>query len=199
MRVRRSAWIPAKELTSAGLSQGVLWLKLTMNRQQLQKLSELRLREARALFAAGLPDGAYYLAGYAVECALKACIAKRTREHDFPDKKLTNESYTHSLVDLMRTAQLAPALKAAMQSNSKLADEKLSHICLCGSERQCETRFDCGSHGSRCGISEVYETASNGILCRTGLRTVVTSSTLCLRLVYCSNRSRTKREVCFRG
>lgn len=94
-----------------------------MNRQQLQELFELRLREARALFAAGLPDGAYYLAGYAVECALKACIAKRTREHDFPDKKLTKESYTHSLVDLMRTAQLAPALKTAMQSNSKLADE----------------------------------------------------------------------------
>ena len=94
-----------------------------MNRQQLQQLSELRLREAQALFSAGLPDGAYYLAGYAVECALKACIAKRTREHDFPDKKLTNESYTHSLIELMRISQLAPALKIAMQSDSRLGDE----------------------------------------------------------------------------
>ena len=94
-----------------------------MNRQQLQQLSELRLREAQALFSAGLPDGAYYLAGYAVECALKACIAKRTREHDFPDKKLTGESYTHNLIELMRVSQLAPALKSAMQANSWLADE----------------------------------------------------------------------------
>jgi NAD(P)-dependent dehydrogenase (short-subunit alcohol dehydrogenase family) len=45
-------------------------------------------------------------------------------------------------------------------NNAGYGHEKLSHICLCGSERQCETRFDCGSHRSRCGISEVYETAS---------------------------------------
>jgi HEPN domain-containing protein len=68
-----------------------------MNRADFQQLSELRLREAQALLAAGLPDGAYYLAGYAVECALKACIAKRTREHDFADKKLVNDSHTHDL------------------------------------------------------------------------------------------------------
>jgi HEPN domain-containing protein len=30
------------------------------------------------LLEAGLYAGAYYLAGYAVECALKACIAKKT-------------------------------------------------------------------------------------------------------------------------
>ncbi len=94
-----------------------------MNRQQLQQLSGLRLRESQALFAAGLPDGAYYLAGYAVECALKACIAKRTREHDFPDKKLGTESHTHNLIELMRIAQLASDLKSAMQSDSKLADD----------------------------------------------------------------------------
>lgn len=77
-----------------------------MNRADLQQLSELRLREAQALLAAGLADGAYYLAGYAVECALKACIAKRTREHDFPDKKLVDDSYTHNLKELFRLAEL---------------------------------------------------------------------------------------------
>jgi hypothetical protein len=49
-----------------------------MNRAEFQKLSDLRLHESKALLTAGLPQGAYYLAGYAVECALKACIAKRT-------------------------------------------------------------------------------------------------------------------------
>jgi hypothetical protein len=71
----------------------------------------LRLKEAKALLAAELPDGAYYLAAYAVECALKACIAKRTREHDFPEKKLVNESHTHDLKILLRLAGLSDRLK----------------------------------------------------------------------------------------
>ena len=52
------------------------------------------------------PDGAYYLAGYAVECALKACIAKATVRHDFPDKKKVDDSYTHSLEKLLKLANL---------------------------------------------------------------------------------------------
>jgi hypothetical protein len=47
-----------------------------MDRKDLQSLSRWRLLEARALLRAGLPNGAYYLAGYSIECALKACIAK---------------------------------------------------------------------------------------------------------------------------
>jgi HEPN domain-containing protein len=49
-----------------------------MTRKDLQKLAAIRLKEAKLLLAANAPDGAYYLAGYAVECALKACIAKAT-------------------------------------------------------------------------------------------------------------------------
>ncbi len=62
--------------------------------------------EAQALLDAGLPDGAYYLAGYAVECALKACIAKQTQRHDFPDKKNVDASYTHDLKKLIEVAKL---------------------------------------------------------------------------------------------
>lgn len=72
----------------------------------MQILSGVRLAEANALFAAGFPDGAYYLTGYAVECALKACIAKRTERYDFPDKKSVDASYTHNLRDLIRVANL---------------------------------------------------------------------------------------------
>lgn len=57
-----------------------------MNRDDLQKLARLRLREARALLDRDLYPGAYYLSGYVVECALKACIAKSTKKFDFPDK-----------------------------------------------------------------------------------------------------------------
>jgi HEPN domain-containing protein len=87
------------------------------NRTDLQQLSELRLREAQALLAVGLADGAYYLAGYAIECALKACIAKRTREHDFPDKKLVGDSYTHDLKRLFRLAELEGDFDVEMSLN----------------------------------------------------------------------------------
>jgi hypothetical protein len=53
------------------------------------------------------------MAGYAVECALKACIAKRINRHDFPDKKLINDSHTHDLARLVSIANLKNGLEAA--------------------------------------------------------------------------------------
>jgi HEPN domain-containing protein len=77
-----------------------------MNRNDLQNLARIRLRESRLLLKNGHYEGAYYLCGYAVECALKACIAKKTKEHDFPDKRIVNASYTHSLNNLIKIAGL---------------------------------------------------------------------------------------------
>ncbi len=80
-----------------------------MDRKDLQSLSRWRLLEAKALLRAGLPNGAYYLAGYSIECALKACIAKNTRRYDFPDKKQVDASYTHNLRELRKLAGLERA------------------------------------------------------------------------------------------
>jgi HEPN domain-containing protein len=91
-----------------------------MNRIDFQEIAEFRLRESKALLDAGFPDGAYYLAGYAIECALKACIAKRTREHDFPEKTLAIESYTHNLKDLLRLTLLKSELEIAVQADSMM-------------------------------------------------------------------------------
>ena len=76
-----------------------------MNRKDLQTLSDLRVKEARALFDQGLFDGAYYLLGYAMECALKSCIARQFRQYDFPDKKLVLDSYTHELEKLLSVSE----------------------------------------------------------------------------------------------
>jgi hypothetical protein len=75
-----------------------------VNRADLQQLAELRLAEARVLLTANLFGGAYYLAGYAIECALKACVAKQIREFDFPDKRLVERSYTHNLAQLLEVS-----------------------------------------------------------------------------------------------
>lgn len=77
-----------------------------MNRLQLQKLSKVRLAESKSLLKAGHSSGAYYLAGYAVECALKAVIAKAVRRYDFPDRARVNRSWQHKLSDLVDVAGL---------------------------------------------------------------------------------------------
>ena len=91
-----------------------------MNRNIFQRLSELRRSDAKALLAAGHYHGAYYLLGYAVECALKACVAKQVQRYDFPDKKVATEAFTHDLEKLMKLSGLAPELEKEMQTNKAL-------------------------------------------------------------------------------
>ena len=78
-----------------------------MDRKDPQELSKVRLKEATALLKLGLFDGAYYLAGYSVECALKACIAKATQRGEFLDRKRV--VYSHKLRDLIKVAGLEGA------------------------------------------------------------------------------------------
>ncbi len=78
-----------------------------MNRNHFRQLAEVRIEEASVLFAQGMYDGAYYLAGYAVECGLKACIAKLTNQEDFPPKpKFIYDYYSHEIEKLVKTAGL---------------------------------------------------------------------------------------------
>jgi len=91
-----------------------------MTRQDFQELAEIRLRDARALLRAKCYDGAYYLAGYAVECALKACVARRIKRYDVPDKAFVNDVYTHDLAKLVRLAKIENKFKQEQQKNSDL-------------------------------------------------------------------------------
>jgi HEPN domain-containing protein len=90
-----------------------------MNRADLQGLSEARIREAKLLFEAGEYSGAYYLAGYAIECALKACFAKSVQQYDFPDKSSASKVFTHRMTDLARLANLEEDLAAERERNPK--------------------------------------------------------------------------------
>ena len=93
-----------------------------MTRKDFQRLARLRLRDARVLLAGGNNEGAYYLAGLAVECGLKSAIARKTQRHDFPpDPKFVRESvYIHDLNKLLWAAGLESTLNAAAASNSTL-------------------------------------------------------------------------------
>ncbi|HKU18704.1 MAG TPA: hypothetical protein VJP80_05520 [Candidatus Saccharimonadales bacterium] len=92
-----------------------------LNRTTLHKLSAMRIVDAQVLLKNKRYCGAYYLAGYAVECSLKARIAQNTRRYDFPDKQLAFDSYTHDLDKLIRLAGLNVSLERDMKSDGILA------------------------------------------------------------------------------
>src|ERR1700760_4461378 len=85
---------------------------MSQDRTTFQQLAESRLAEARLLFAGGFPSGAYYLAGYAIECALKAVIAEDFRASEIPELKYVRDVHTHDLSALLRLAELEEKLDA---------------------------------------------------------------------------------------
>lgn len=106
-----------------------------MKRSDLQKLALIRLKEAKVLLDNRQYSGAYYLSGYIVECALKACIAKQTGKFDFPDKKKVLDSYTHELEKLVNVAKLKDELK------SLKANPDFSPLWECVKEWSEESRY----------------------------------------------------------
>jgi len=93
-----------------------------MHRFDLQKMAEERVADAAALLDAGRFQAAYYLCGYAVECALKACIAKQVREFDFPDRKVVNDSHVHNLAKLLDVSGLMPLHREEESLNRSFAE-----------------------------------------------------------------------------
>lgn len=91
-----------------------------MNRNDLQRLSRLRISEAKFLLDNNQFPGAYYLLGYSVECALKACITKQIRRYDFPDRTLTSRSYSHNLETLLEISGLDREFRDARRINQEL-------------------------------------------------------------------------------
>lgn len=73
-----------------------------LNRETLQLLADTRVEEAGVLLQHEHWTGAYYLTGLGVECALKSCLARAVRQHDFPDKSFINKAYTHTLEELAK-------------------------------------------------------------------------------------------------
>jgi HEPN domain-containing protein len=93
------------------------------NRAEFQALAVERLEDAKSLIAAGRYAGAYYLAGYAVECALKACISKQTIAGDFPPpwQRVRDGYYTHDIRALLRTSGLESAQVQAAAADAAFA------------------------------------------------------------------------------
>jgi hypothetical protein len=92
-----------------------------VNRSDFQELAELHLRHAKALLDAKLYSGAYYMCGYVVECALKACICKKTSLFDFfPKPDVVRDAYTHKSANLIRVAGINKEIEKERSEDKEL-------------------------------------------------------------------------------
>lgn len=78
------------------------------SRTEFQQLADVRVAEAAALLAAQQWSGGYYVAGYAVEFGLKACILAHVERTGaiFEDKKFSEKCWTHDIEILLALAGL---------------------------------------------------------------------------------------------
>ena len=93
---------------------------VALSRRRLQITAEAHLGAARTLLANRLYGPAYYLAGLAVECAIKACIARQVQRYTFPNKPLAEQSWVHDLRKLLSTAELWSEFETSMRASAVL-------------------------------------------------------------------------------
>jgi AbiV family abortive infection protein len=87
---------------------------LGQKRNDLQANAQAKLDDAIILLQNGRYSNAYYLAGYAVEIGLKACIAARITAETIPDKEFIKGILNHQFTRLVGLAGLS-----RLQKNSK--------------------------------------------------------------------------------
>jgi len=125
-------------------------------REELKELAQLRLREAEALFVAGLYDGCVYLCGYVVELALKACICTTLAIPEYPDKRLF---LTHDFDELK--------LLAGLQIQISMANPALLQSWSVATQWKPEQRYQpAGTYGQRQaeGVLEAIKADPDGVL-----------------------------------
>lgn len=91
-----------------------------MSKSDLEKLALLRLEDAIFLLQGNRCSSAYYLAGYSLELALKACIAKLIHTNTIPDKAFINAIYVHKLDSLLNLSGLRPVFDADAKADPQL-------------------------------------------------------------------------------
>jgi hypothetical protein len=125
---------------------------MSQDRATFQQLAGSRLTEARLLLENGLSSGAYYLAGYAIECALKAIIAAQFLANEIPDRRLVERVHVHDLSKLLSLSGLEDELEVEMNAKPELHGRWTTIIKW--SER---ARYEVWTHESASAILEAVD------------------------------------------
>jgi HEPN domain-containing protein len=133
-----------------------------VNRLEWQQLAERWLVDAKCLLDGHNWSAAYYLAGYAVECGLKACVLARvgaTPEVIFEDKKFSEKCWTHSVLELVKQANLEPVRAADVVANPALGKNWL--VVKDWNER---ARYETKSHQKARKLYSAITDSPNGVM-----------------------------------
>lgn len=90
-------------------------------RQDLHAFAQAKLNDAILLLEHERWSNSYYLAGYSVELALKACIAAQISADTIPDKSILTGVLSHEFGKLIGLAGLRGNLKMEEDANSEFA------------------------------------------------------------------------------
>lgn len=107
-----------------------------MRKIDLEKLSERKIQSALALAEIRHWSNSFYLAGYSIELALKAVIAKQISADTIPDRNLINKVYTHDFAILLGLA----GLKGVHNQTVKIDSIFASNWAIC-SEWNPDSRY----------------------------------------------------------
>lgn len=135
---------------------------ISVNRLQWQQLAERYLVDAKILLDAHRWSTAYYVAGYAVECGLKACVLARVAaeaEVIFADRKFSEKCWTHGALELVQLAGLEATRVADEAANPTLAQNWLAVGAW--SEK---TRYETVSHHKAKSLYSAITDNTNGVM-----------------------------------
>jgi hypothetical protein len=129
-----------------------------LNRAEFKKLALTRLDDAKVLLKNRRYGAAYYVAGYVVECSLKACLANKTQRYQFPPKPevVRNDYYTHDLQNLARGSGLLEELARE--------DTKLGTYWTIVKDWSGASRYDPGDGKRAKDILRAIEDPNDGVL-----------------------------------
>ncbi len=116
-----------------------------MDQAHWMRLSLERVGDAQLLLANGRWPGAYYLAGYAVECRLKACIVSNVQKDPgllYRNKDLLKEIWTHKLPTLIAQTGLLDKLDEELDLKNQSRDKQFADNWLLVSKWSENTRYD---------------------------------------------------------
>ncbi len=130
-----------------------------LDKNKTQELSQARIDEAKILLKEKYFSGAYYMAGYSVELALKAVICKVFKHETIPDKKFVQSIYIHKLTELMNLSGLKIKFESEMKSNQHLE----THWSIVTKWNE-ECRYEFKTEQDAISIIEAIENQNNGIL-----------------------------------
>lgn len=92
-----------------------------LRRTDLQANAQRKFDDAIVLLGNKSPSNAYYLAGYAIELGLKACVAAQLSPQTIPDKAIIKRILDHNFNVLVGLAGLADELKRTQAADLDFA------------------------------------------------------------------------------